>query len=264
MAAGGTLPFKSKYKGGQQPVRWEGRLVERKRRFARYLRDVVRPRISDEDSSFASDLRGLATTGMESCFVESLLHTAPKLEGWEIGEALAECTLRDSARSIHWPWNTVRDRRTPRASLPGADLVGFCGQGKAAVLLLGEVKTSSDPNAPPSVMNGRTGMKWQLKRIATSHDVRFSLLQWLHARCHTQFSKDLWRSAVRHFLESDGSDIALVGILMRDTRPTESDLKPAALALASQLSSPTRVQLTAWYLPVPVARWTRLMREETP
>ena len=54
------------------------------------------------------------------------IENSPEAEDWEVGEALAECALQhDSGREVHWPWNTVRDRRTPRASLPGTDLVGF-------------------------------------------------------------------------------------------------------------------------------------------
>lgn len=41
-------------------------------------------------------------------------------------QKLQECALReDSVHGMHWPWNTVRDRRTPRVGLPGADLVVF-------------------------------------------------------------------------------------------------------------------------------------------
>ena len=82
---------------------------------------------------------------MATEFVERLLKAVPEPEGWEVGEALAECALeRDSGREVHWPWNTVRDRRTPRASLPGTDLVGFCRQGATVLLLFGEVKTGED------------------------------------------------------------------------------------------------------------------------
>lgn len=119
------------------------------------MRQVVRPRVADSAEGFEPDLRGLATTGMETAFVERLLKAAPVPESWEVGEALAECALKvDSGREIHWPWNTVRDRRTPRASLPGTDLVGFCRLNGSALLVFGEVKTSSEDAAPPNVMYG--------------------------------------------------------------------------------------------------------------
>ena len=114
------------YSGTANPVRWEGRVVDDRERFGRYMYEVVRQRVTDEASSFDAELQGLATTGLETRFVEWLLRAISAPEGWEIGEAFAECVLRDySDRQVHWPWNTVRDRRTPQASLPGAELVGF-------------------------------------------------------------------------------------------------------------------------------------------
>ena len=106
---------------------WCGKVVDDRRRFVAFLRDVAGRRVTDEEPGFAADLRGLATTDMATEQVERLLQAVPDPKGWEIGEALAECVLReDSGYEMHWPWNTVRDHRTPRASRPGADLVGFC------------------------------------------------------------------------------------------------------------------------------------------
>lgn len=138
------------YQGRSGSACWEGRHVADATKFVGFVRDLVRPRIVDDASSFEPDLRGLATTGMATEFVERLLNSVPESQDWEIGEALAECVLqKDSGREIHWPWNTVRDRRTPRASLPGADLVGFYSQDDTVLLLFGEVKTSSDAATPP-------------------------------------------------------------------------------------------------------------------
>ena len=178
MTNGASVGSAVAYSGAASPVRWEGRVVDDQERFGRYMRDVVRPRIADEASSFDSELRGLATTGMETRFVEHLLRAVPVPQGWEIGEAFAECALRDdSDHEVHWPWNTVRDRRTPRASLPGADLVGFCCDGQDVFLLFGEVKTSSDARTPPGVMSGSGGMAWQLEQSATRLDVQHALLR---------------------------------------------------------------------------------------
>ena len=104
-------------------------------------------------------------------FVKNLLRAVPEEKSWAVGEALAESVLADDdTREICWPWNLVRDRRTLKASLPGADLVGFCNEGDAVLLLFGEVKTSSDASTPPNVMNGSGGMAWQLKDEATHHN----------------------------------------------------------------------------------------------
>ncbi len=257
-----TLDSRVHYSGSVQSVHWEGRLVEDALGFQSYMRAVVHPRVSDDASPFASELRGLATTGMETKFVERLLNTVPNLEGWEVGEALAECALRDdSARHVVWPWNSVRDRRTPRASLPGADLVGFYCEEEKVVLLFGEVKTSSDVSTPPSVMSGGSGMAWQLQESATRLDIQHALLKWLHARCRSEPYRNLYQKAVKRYLASEGKELLIVGVLIRDTAPSELDLKARGNMLAIRLNTLTRVELIAWYLPVPISAWPALLQE---
>ncbi len=251
------------YSGGATSANWEGRNVTDTKQFKRFMREVVRPRVADVASSFESDLRGLATTGMATGFVKRLLTAVPEPEGWEVGEALAECAFQhDSGREVHWPWNTVRDRRTPRASLPGTDLVGFYREGDSVLLLLGEVKTSSDSRTPPNVMNGGSGMAWQLEQSATRLDIQHALLKWLHSRCQLPPYRDLYEKAVVRYLKSEGKELLLVGILIRDTAPSELDLKSRGKALSKKLGKPTRIELIAWYLPVPIAEWPKLLKEE--
>lgn len=69
------------------------------------------------------------------------------------------------------------------------------------------------------------------------------------------------RRAVGRFLESQGKTLLIVGVLIRDTRPNAADLQGRGKALALTLPAPTRVQLFAWYLPVPIADWPALLRE---
>ena len=254
------------YSGSANPVRWEGRDVGDRDGFERYMREVVRPRIADEATSFDAELQGLATTGMEISFVERLLRTVPDPKGWEVGEAFAECALRDdSGRQVHWPWNMVRDRRTPRASLPGADLVGFHCDGQDVFLLIGEVKTSSDAHTPPGVMNGGSGMAWQLEQIATRLEVQHVLLQWLFARCRSESRHlELFQKAVKRYLESEGKALLLVGVLLRDTPPNERDLQGRGEELSHRVAEPTRIDLIAWYLPVPIPSWPALMQADVP
>jgi len=252
------------YQGGLGAVHWEGRVVGAADSFQAFVRSTVKDRVRDRDleDPFASELRGLATTGMETAFIERFLRAVPEPEAWEIGEALAECILeKDPAREICWPWNTVRDRRTPRASLPGADLVGFCRGEDAVRLLFGEVKTSSDPKAPPNVMYGKGSLPWQLTESATRLDVQHALLRWLRSRCNSQEHLELYRSAVGRYLASSGKDILLVGILLRDTSPDERDVQNRATALAAKLTAPTQVEIIAWYLPLPIEHWPALLEE---
>lgn len=263
MAGTSTLTSTIPYANKVGAASWEGRHVHDVVQFMSYVREVVQPRVADAGESFEPDLRGLATTGMATEFVARLLKSVPHPKGWEVGEALAECMLQtDSGREVHWPWNTVRDRRTPRASLPGADLVGFFCEASNVFLLFGEVKTSSDQRTPPNVMNGGSGMTWQLEESATRLDIQHSLLKWLYSRCRSQPYRELYEKAVSRFLASDGKELLLVGVLIRDTVPSELDLKSRAKALSEKLANPTRIQLIAWYLPVPIADWPKLMQEE--
>lgn len=183
-------------------------------------------------------------------------HVTPELRGWVPDD--------DDTRQICWPWNLVRDRRTPRASLPGADLVGFCKEGDTVLLLFGEVKTSSDARTPPNVMNGSGGMAWQLKDEATRLDIQHALLQWLRARCESSEHRALYQAAVQRYVQSLGKEILLVGILLRDTEPNELDVTARAKSLAESLGSPTRIEITAWYLPIPIEEWPTLLHEGAP
>ena len=183
------------YSGSKGSAQWCGFAVSDEDRFKSYMAGRVSARVEDDDAHdpFAAELRGMATTGMTTEFVENLLRAVPEEKSWAIGEALAECVLADDeTREICWPWNLVRDRRTPRASLPGADLVGFCKEGEDVFLLIGEVKTSSDARTPPQVMNGSGGMAWQLKEDATRLDIQRALLKWLRARCESAEHRALY------------------------------------------------------------------------
>jgi len=251
------------YEGDLGAAAWEGRAVADAAGFQDFLRRIVRPRITDETSSFEADIRALATTGMLTEFVERLLTAVPEPEGWEIGEAFADCALEhDSGREVHWPWNTVRDRRTPRASLPGADLVGFYREGETVLLLFGEVKTSSDAGAPPNVMYGGSGMNWQLEESATRLDIQHALLRWLYARCQSDLHRDFFKKAVGRYIASRGKELLLIGVLVRDTKPNHLDLQNRAAALAAKLGSPIRIEIIAWYLPVAIAEWAALLKEK--
>ena len=256
-----------RYSGEKDSAQWRGHAVVDEVRFKSYMASRVKARVEDDEAEdqFAAELRGMATTGMATEFVETLLRAVPEEKSWAVGEALAECVLTDDeTREICWPWNLVRDRRTPRASLPGADLVGFCKEGDSVLLLFGEVKTSSDANTPPSVMNGSGGMAWQLKNEATRLDIQHALLKWLRARCQSDEHRALYQAAVHRYVLSLGKEILLVGILLRDTEPNELDVTARAMDLAESLGTPTRIEITAWYLPVPIEDWPALLHAGAP
>ncbi|NEX18812.1 hypothetical protein G3480_00490 [Thiorhodococcus mannitoliphagus] len=262
-----ALSPETRYSGSNDSAQWRGHVVIDEARFRSYVASRVKARVEDDEAQdpFAAELRGMATTGMETEWVEQLLRSVPEEKSWAVGEALAECVLADDeSREICWPWNSVRDRRTPRASLPGADLVGFCKEGDVVLLLFGEVKTSSDASTPPNVMNGSGGMAWQLKDEATRLDIQHALLKWLRARCESPEHRALYQAAVTRYVQSLGREILLVGILLRDTEPNERDVIARANDLAKSLPSPTRIEITAWYLPVPIEDWAVLVHGGVP
>lgn len=252
------------FDGREENVTWKGYAVNSDKEFCQFLASEVRARTEDLEDGFEESLRGIASTGMDQTFLETFLNTAsaPPPPGWEVGEALAECLLEeDQDREVIWPWNQKRDKRTPKASLPGADLVGFCKEGEDVQFLFGEVKSSTEMKSPPGVMGGADGMIAQLTRLATQRVLQRELMQWLQARCKDGVSRQLWEQACEGFMNSDGKLFLLVGILMRDTDPNEKDLRPGAKKLAAGISGLT-AELIAWYAPIPMADWPGFLRED--
>jgi hypothetical protein len=250
------------YADGEGQAFWAGRSIADDPDFLAYLKGPVRSRLEDEEQAgpFAAELSALATTGLGAETVEAVLTgQARERKPWEVGEALAEVLLEDHHQAV-WPWNTERDKRTPKASLPGADLVGFVALGETdAVLAIGEVKTSADVSTPPGVMDGRSGMAHQLQQYEGNPDLQGTILKWLRARCR---STDFWpyyESAVGRYLNSGARDFVLFGVLMRDTQPHVLDLENRGKTLGTAASDPTAYQLTAWHLPRPVADWPDLV-----
>ena len=255
------LPHTATYCGKDGAVAWSGNVVSETEAFSKFLRGPVKARLVDEEeaSAFEAEMKSFRTSKMNDNFLEDFFKTTESSKPWEVGEALAECLLEnDVEKNVAWPWNNVRDRKTPKASLPGADLVGFIKEDERAFLLFGEVKTSSDINSPPGVMYGSSGMTWQLHDEATRFDVQHSLLRWLRTRCTTTELKQLYRKAIKEFVQSNGKSIVLVGMLLRDTSPNENDVKGRAEALSAKISHPTSAEVNAWYLPVQIDEWPKI------
>lgn len=247
------------------PVEYAGARINSAEAFQLYLSGPVQSRLKDAGQAqvFESDLRALATTQMASATLSRLLAASNEPSPWEVGEALAECLLTDIWGAL-WPWNAERDKRTPRASLPGADLVGLVKLDGTVYLLLGEVKSSSDVHAPPQVMMGNSGMIHQVDRLASSLSIQQSLLKWLHVRCKDTELWPLYQEAMAYYLKTGGRQLMLCGMLMRDTEPTDRDLAGRAEVLVKTVSDPTRVRLQAWYCPAPIPTWPALMVGASP
>lgn len=254
-----------KFKNTTGVVNWSGYQISSEEMFVDFLSHTVRPRFQDlaEKNEYAAEMRALASTDMSTEYVERLLAAIPEPESDDVGEAIADCLLvSDSSRTIHWPWNTRRDRRSPRANLQGADLVGLTIEADGEVLLLlGEVKTSSEEVTPPTVTRKETGLVSQLLEKTTELDVLNTLLAWLRIRCISSEHKELFRKAAAQVISSRGKHLLFFGVLLRDTSPTEADLRNPAQKISEQISAPTRLHLVAWYFPLSAKLWGRYMTE---
>jgi len=237
---------------------WRGVSIDDANEFDVYLRGPVWDRVSDSqfEVDLAQDLQALATTDMATQTLESLLQAGVPPLDWEIGEAMAECLLRDEMGAV-WPWNENRDRKTPKASLPGADIVGFIEEGDDTIFLFGEVKTSSHAGTPPGVMNGRSGLAHQIDTLATTQGHHFALIKWLKARCTTDDLRARFETAAQRYLTSGGTDFAIIGVLLRDTVANQDDLRTRGQTFGGGPIQP-RIRLDAWYTPRPIAGWVNI------
>ncbi len=243
------------YDNQDRQVSWCGVKMADCDDFNAFVTEDVASRLHDkkEKAEFETHLRGLASTAFGRESLEAVFAAdAPESRDWAAGEAVAEAFL-SREYAVVWPWNMERDKRNPRASLPGADLAGFRVEDKAVRFVFGETKTSSDPNRPPGVMKGRSGMTNQIKNLAKDLSLINSLLRWLFSRCKNTPYEKLFNSASQIFAESGCKAMLLYGVLIRDTEPGEKDLKKSGRKLAKTISSPTVCSLFAVYIPCPIA-----------
>ncbi len=239
------------YEDQNRQVSWRGLSVADGDGFNEFMTNDVASRLYDEEGTteFEAHLRSLANTGFARDSLNDILAAEiPEERDWAVGEAIAEAYL-EREHEITWPWNMERDKRNPKASLPGADLVGFKIDGDDVRLVLGEVKTSTDGQTPPGVMSGRSGMTHQIDNLASDLSLICQLLKWLLPRCKGTDHETAFNAAIGLFLDSGNKAVALFGVLIRDTQPNALDLQARGQTLAGSLQAPTTCQLIAVYLP---------------
>jgi hypothetical protein len=230
------------YETLDRQVSWKGISMADGSMFNSFMTTEVSSRLHDEDGrdDFNAHLRSLATTGFANKNLSEILAAQiPEERDWAVGEAMAEAYLTRHY-NVTWPWNMERDKRTPKASLPGADLIGFEINGKDVRLALGEVKTSGDVKTPPGVMNGRSGMSHQIHNLASNLGLICTVLYWLLPRCKGNVHESSFNVAIGLFFNSGNKDIALFGVLIRDTQQNELDLQARGQILAGSLQAPSR------------------------
>lgn len=242
---------------------WKGIGLQESSELNSFMLGEVAERLNDAEgrSDFQAHLRGLEqlTSFGKACLEEILDAEIPEERDWAVGEALAEALLTKT-HGVQWPWNMERDKRNPKASLPGADIVGFIQQESSFCLALGEVKTSAEEKYPPQVMSGRSGhMGHQLDTLANDLGIIHQLLKWLQHRCKGTGFEFAYKDSVTNYCNSGKKAVALFGILIRDTKANELDLKARGIALKKKVSPPTVCNLIAIYLPCKITELPKRM-----
>ena len=243
------------YENQNRQVFWRGVKMTDCDDFNTFMAEDVASRLYDEEeeTEFQMHLRGLGNTDFAHENLAAILAAdAGESDSWAVGEAVAEAFLTHE-HGIVWPWNMRRDKRNPKASLAGADLVGFRVEGSKVQFAFGEVKSSSDSDSPPRVMKGRNGMTDQLKNLAEDFSLICRLIRWLFPRCRTESHKELFNSAMELFAGSGNRAMFLYGVLVRDTPPIEKDLRKGGRKLAEVINPPAICHLFAIYIPCTVA-----------
>lgn len=259
------MPFPSKiaYRSTCGCVLWEGLAAQDGNELNEFLTGPVAARLNDSEGNteLRSHLRGLTLTGMGHAVLEEVLAAeVPEERDWAAGEALAEALL-ERRHNVVLPWNSERDKRNPFASLPGADIVGFQRDGGSYRLALGEVKCSSEAKWPPQVVNGRSGIGHQIDNLATDLRTICQLIKWLLYRVKRTEHEEAFNQACARYFNSERRDLALFGILVRDQEARDADLRARGRNLGGKLQTPTQCQLIAIYLPWPISRLPKLIRQ---
>lgn len=251
------------YSGADGKVRWHGvSLTDDTLNELRQNGLVDRALDAEFAEAVADEARALADTDMQTATLEQFIAGAEgSILSWQVGEAVAEVLLKEWHGAV-WVWNGARDRKVRKASLPGADIVGFQTTGDAAnpKFLFGEVKSSKDARTPPNVLHGRSGMISQLETLASGGDL-WTLIKWLRARCTDDEHREMYQAAVRKWMATECRGVALVGCLLRDTAVAEADLTSRAKALAKSVLGDMSATLYAWYLPLPMDDWPSLVED---
>lgn len=217
---------------------------------------LIKKILDDEKGLFdVADLcNSLELTEFGKTNVVEILKPIPEQEyskGWREGEALAEAWLI-THKNCEFPWPFNRDMRHHKASLPGAELVGFIGAAPNDFrLAFGQVKTSYDPTYPPSVIDaGDKSLIRQGLELRDDENIKATLFTYLATRA---VSNPTWtpkfRAAAVRYLNSGRLEYVIFGVLVRDVDNDPRDLRRAATKLAEDCPALTKIELYGIYLP---------------
>lgn len=237
------------------------------------LRNEVRKNLLDQEEKNLlikdlEDLAGLPATGFNS---ERLLTDIQAIQEedpidqrtWRIGEAFAEVAL-EKELFVRFHWNELRDTRNPKGNKTGADLVGFIEFNGDVLFLFGETKTSSETAIrPPQVMTGGGQMEEQLKDLYYEEAKRKNLIRYLanktrHLSDSHPFKEDYKRALKNYYLD-DHINYQLIGVLLRDIEPDETDIKVSYYKLKTEIIEPIGLKLVACYISIDKQEWNNLV-----
>lgn len=222
-----------------------------------YLPSRVKARYDDLAGTLAlvDKFKDIVTTDFQNERLIEIFTLETDPIDWKIGESIAECYLEDKCKVV-FPHNTIRDARNPKSSQAGADIVGLdCSDENEVIFIFGEVKTSADKDSPPNVLYGRSGMIQQLEIIKDNLNNRDILVRWLASKVLALPDGDAlvvqFKKALKTFVENN-KKVKIVGVLVRDTEPLESDLQNRFTELCKTLDGSMSVNLMGLYLPFPI------------
>jgi hypothetical protein len=219
--------------------------------FVSYLVEVVRPEWHRWITIDPSLVQSLVQTGFSSSAIEALTkvnavnYSETTLQG-DFGEVLSTVFLA-SQRGMSFPWPTFWDRRVPKASLGGGDIVGFAYDRQGAFFVVGQAKASSETRQPPTVVtHPKNGLVAQLMLLYDTRELVVAHLRWLLVRSKGEkWEQDLIQAMTRFF---EDSTRVIVGVLVRDCYPAPLDLEIAHNKFKPD--SGPKVQLFGCYLPM--------------
>jgi hypothetical protein len=222
----------------------------------KYFSSRISVKIAEADGveQLRECLAEMKTTGFDTDELLSQIEAAPQSKDWEVGETVAETILEDEHDAM-FPWATSWDQRTPRASLPGADIVGF--QNKAAPrFIFGQVKSSSEKRIPPQVVHSSDDcLKEQMHVLQHKKSERQQLIQWLLLRVKGTPWESAFKEALGHYANKD---YLLVGILISGGRSADAKDLTGICAAIQHNADDGELALLGYYLPFDKKDWVAL------
>jgi hypothetical protein len=228
-----------------------------------YFRNRVAAKLRDSDGSalLQEYVLELGDTGFDTGGLSRQVTPSPRAKDWEIGEAFAEAMLEDHHEGS-FPWPTALDKRTPKASLPGPDLVGF-HRKIAPRFLFGEIKSSSAEDPRGLVTDADDALLKQISRLTTSTPHQQQLIQWMLVKAKQD---PRWLPVLNAALKQYSTPTGrgwIVGILVRGGRvPAQTELAKAQEELVATADTGFDVALMAFYVPFHKDDWVEIVYGE--